>query len=285
MSTRFSKGQKWSFSLGSGIQWFINAAFNLWVFVFYYSAVGLNIGIIRTAFIIWTIWNAFNDPLIGYISDRTNTRWGRRRIYIMAGIIPVLALEILIWLPPLSGELLQFFYLLIMLILYDTAYTLIALPTDSLFPELYTTVEERTQVNTIRQILAAVGLILAALIPGMFIEDTNTIDGYLMNGIVTSIIVGVAMVIFIKWGAVEREEFKLDYKQGFSYFQALKITLKNKGFVLYIIMFFFYEYVLLLLATIVPLFAEQILETTDAFSPNGFTVYNRNNFYVPMEKT
>ena len=183
----------------------------------------------------------------------------------MAGIIPVLALEILIWLPPLSGELVQFFYLLIMLILYDTAYTLIALPTDSLFPELYTTVEERTQVNTIRQILAAVGLILAALIPGMFIEDTNTIDGYLMNGIVTSIIVGVAMVIFIKWGAVEREEFKLDYKQGFSYFQALKITLKNKGFVLYIIMFFFYEYVLLLLATIVPLFAEQILGTTVAF--------------------
>ncbi|MBY9011756.1 MAG: MFS transporter [Candidatus Lokiarchaeota archaeon] len=265
MSTRFSKGQKLSFSLGNGVEWFINAAFNLWVFTFYFAAVGLDVGIIRTAFIIWTIWNAFNDPLIGYISDRTNSRWGRRRIYIMAGIIPVLALEILIWLPPFSGEMAQFFYLLIMLLLYDTAYTLIALPTDSLFPELYTTVEERTQVNTIRQIFAAIGLILAALIPGIFIGDQNTRDGYLMNGIVTAIIVGVAMIIFIKWGAVEREEFKLDYKHGFSYFKALKISFKNKGFVLYIIMFFFYEYVLLLLATIVPIFSEIILGTTSAF--------------------
>ncbi|MFW9949716.1 MAG: MFS transporter, partial [Candidatus Thorarchaeota archaeon] len=177
----------------------------------------------------------------------------------------VLALEILIWLPPFSGEMAQFFYLLIMLLLYDTAYTLIALPTDSLFPELYTTVQERTQVNTIRQILAAIGLILAALVPGIFIGDQSTRDGYLMNGIVTTIIVGVAMFIFLKWGAVEREEFKLDYKQGFSYFKALSISFKNKGFVLYIVMFFFYEYVLLLLATIVPLFAEQILGTTSAF--------------------
>ncbi|NVM16825.1 MAG: MFS transporter [Candidatus Lokiarchaeota archaeon] len=265
MSTRFSTGQKWSFSLGNGITWFINSAFNLWVFTFYFAAVGLDIDLIRTAFIIWTIWNAINDPLIGYLSDRTNSRWGRRRIYIMVGVIPVLALEILIWLPPLSGEMAQFFYLLIMLLLYDTAYTLIALPTDSLFPELYTTVEERTQVNTIRQILAAIGLILAALIPGIFIGEQDVIDGYLMNGIVTAIIVGVAMFIYLKWGAVEREEFKLDYKQGFSYFKALGITFKNKGFVLYIIMFFFYEYILLLLATIVPLFSAEILGTTTAF--------------------
>ncbi len=265
MSTRFSKGQKWSFSLGNGVEWFINSAFNLWVFTFYFAAVGMDVGLIRTAFIIWTIWNAINDPLIGYLSDRTNSRWGRRRIYIMVGVIPVLALEILIWLPPLSGDMAQFFYLLIMLLLYDTAYTLIALPTDSLFPELYTTVEERTQVNTIRQILAAIGLILAALVPGIFIGEQDTIDGYLMNGIVTAIIVGVAMFIFLKWGAVEREEFKLDYKHGFSYFKALKITFKNRGFVLYIIMFFFYEYILLLLATIVPLFSAEILGTTTAF--------------------
>ncbi|MHA1669021.1 MAG: MFS transporter [Promethearchaeota archaeon] len=265
MTEQFSKGQKWSFSIGNGVEWFVNSAFNLWVFTFYFAAVKLDVNFIRTAFIIWTIWNAINDPLVGYISDRTNSRWGRRRLYIMIGVIPVLVMEILIWLPPVSGEIAQFFYLLIMLLVYDTAYTLIALPTDSLFPELYTTVEERTQVNTLRQILAAIGLILAALIPGIFIGDQSTRDGYLMNGIITTIIVGVAMIIFLKWGAIEREEFKLDYKQGFSYFQSLKHTFKNKGFVLYIIMFFLYEFILLLLGSIVPLFSAEVLETTSAF--------------------
>ena len=121
MSQRFSLGQKVSFSLGNGVEWFINSAFNLWVFTFYFSAVGLNVSLIWTAYIIWTIWNAFNDPLIGYLSDRTHSRFGRRRIYIMIGFLPVLALEILIWLPPLAGQMAQFFYLLIMLLLYDTA--------------------------------------------------------------------------------------------------------------------------------------------------------------------
>ncbi|MFX1288927.1 MAG: MFS transporter [Promethearchaeota archaeon] len=261
MSKRFSTGQKLSFSLGNGVEWFINSAFNLWVFTFYFSAVKLTIGYIMTAYIIWTIWNAFNDPLIGYLSDRTHSRFGRRRIYIMIGFIPVLALEILIWLPPESNQIAQFFYLLTMLILYDTAYTLIALPTDSLFPELYTSVEERTQVNTIRQILAAVGLILAALVPGFLIGETDTRDGYLMNGIVTSVIVGISLIIFLKWGAKEREEFKLDYQQNFSFFKGLRYAFKNIGFVLYILMFFLYEFILLLLATIVPLFGVLILHT------------------------
>jgi GPH family glycoside/pentoside/hexuronide:cation symporter len=259
MSQRFSLGQKVSFSLGNGVEWFINSAFNLWVFTFYFAAVRLNIVYIMLAYIIWTIWNAFNDPLIGYLSDRTHTRFGRRRIYVMIGFIPVLALEILIWLPPLSGQITQFYYLLLMLLLYDTAYTLIALPTDSLFPELYTSIQERTQVNTIRQIFAAVGLILAALVPGIFIGNQTTREGYPMNGIVTSIIVGVSLIIFLKWGAKEREEFKLDYQQNFSLFKGLGYAFKKIGFVLYIIMFFLYEFILLLLATIVPLFGKIIL--------------------------
>ncbi|MHA1297305.1 MAG: hypothetical protein ACTSPH_11960, partial [Promethearchaeota archaeon] len=51
---RFSSLQKWSFGMGSFAQWFINSAFNLWVFSFYFSAVKLNVNYIMLAFIIWT---------------------------------------------------------------------------------------------------------------------------------------------------------------------------------------------------------------------------------------
>jgi len=248
----FGALQKWSFGSISFGLFFINSAFNTWVFSFYYVAVGLDIALIMLAYVLWTIWNAVNDPLIGYFSDRTHTRWGRRKPYIMLGLIPVLIIEIILWLPPVGNQMLGFIYLLTMLICYDTFYTMLALPSDSLFPELYTSVEERAQVNTIRQVLSTVGLILAFLVPGFFIEELEEMSGYLTNGIVTSIVVGITMLIFLKWGAVERVEFKEDYKQAFSFFGGLKYALKNKGFVLYTLMFFLYEYVLLVLATTVP---------------------------------
>jgi GPH family glycoside/pentoside/hexuronide:cation symporter len=248
--------------MGSFAQWFLNGSFNVWVFAFYFTAVGLPVSWIMLAFIIWTIWNATNDPLLGYISDRTHTKWGRRKPFIILGTIPVLIIEIILWLPPTDSHFATFLYLLLMLVLYDTFYTMITF-FDALFPELYVSVKDRAEVNTIKQILATVGLIMSFLLPGIFIGDLTVKDGYLINGIATSIIIGLSLLIAIKWGAKEREEFKLDHKQEFGYFQGLKHAFKNKGFTLYTIMFFLYEYILLVLATTIPLYALHVLGVTD----------------------
>ena len=261
---RFGKRQKWSFGMGSFAQWFINSAFNIYVFTYYFTVVGLNIRWYVLAAVLWTLYNAFNDPLIGYLSDRTHTKWGRRKPYIMLGLVPMLILEIIIWLPPIGNEVKIFGYLLIMLICYDTFYTMIALPYDSLFPELYTTVKERSEVNTIKQILSVVGLLFAALVPGIVLMNEETRGTYLINGIITSVIIAVSLIVSLKWGVTERKEFKLDYQHEFKFFGSLKYTLKNKGFVLYTAMFFLYEYVLLLLATLVQIFGRQVLGV-DAF--------------------
>jgi len=270
MSTEFSKGQKWSFGMGSFAQWFINSAFNIWVFTYYFTVVGLDVRWYMLAAVLWTIWNAFNDPLIGYLSDRAHTRWGRRKPFIMLGTIPILIIYIIIWLPPLpagGNEVFTFLYLLLMLILYDTFYTMVALPYDSLFPELYTSVKERSQVNTIRQILAVVGLLAAALIPGIVVAGESApldeqMSSYFVNGIITAVIIGISLLISLKWGVKERKEFKLDYLQQPKFFESLKYSMKNKGFVLYTIMFFLYEYVLLLLATIVQIFGRELLNAS-----------------------
>jgi len=269
-ASQYSKGQKWSFGMGSFAQWFINSAFTIWVFTYYFTVVGLNVGWYVLAAVIWTLWNAFNDPLIGYLSDRANTRWGRRKPFIMLGTIPIIILYIIIWIPPLptaGNEIFTFLYLLLMLILYDTFYTMIALPYDSLFPELYTSVKERSQVNTIRQILAVVGLIAAALVPGLVVAGESEplsvqMISYLINGVITSTIIGISLLISLKWGVKERKEFKLDYQQQPQFFESLLYSFKSKGFILYTIMFFLYEFIILLLATLIQIFGRQVLGAT-----------------------
>jgi GPH family glycoside/pentoside/hexuronide:cation symporter len=255
----FGNFQIASFSLGSFTQWFINTAFNAWVFSFYFIVVQLPIYYLLWAVLIFSIWNAINDPLIGFLSDRTHTRWGRRKPYIMLGFIPMIIVNVIIWLPPTGDHLMTFFYLLIMLMCFDTFYTMVAIPYESLFPELYISEKERAKANTIKQVLGTIGLVLAFLIPGIFIGELTKGTGYLINGIITSSITGAALIFSLIFGVKEREEFQLDHAQKFGYFEGLKSVLKNKGFVMYTIMYFLFNVLLSLHAVVIPLYAKHML--------------------------
>jgi GPH family glycoside/pentoside/hexuronide:cation symporter len=257
--------QKFAFSLSYLPTWLISGVFQVWVFSFYFSAVILPIYYIMIAYVIYSVWNAINDPLIGFLSDHTKTRWGRRKPYILIGTIPVISLAIIIWTPPTQDNLTSFIYLLIMLFMFDTFYTMLEVPYDCIFPEIYISVEERAEVNTYKQIFSVIGLILAFLIPGIIIEDIAIIDGYLISGIIITIIMSVTLAISIKWGVVEREEFKYDSEYAFGFFQGLKYVFKNRGFLLYTIMFLGFEYNQLLQATLIPLFAKHVIGENDPF--------------------
>lgn len=251
--------QKISYSLAALPAWLVAAVYQVWVFTFYFSAVGLPIQYIMVAFIIWSIWNAVNDPIIGFLSDRTKTRWGRRRPYILVGTIPLAIIMTITWLPPTDNLTLCFVYLLVMLFAYDTFETMIFVPHSCLFPELYTSVEERAEVNGYMIIFSVIGLICAFVLAGYLIGEISIKVGYLINGIVVSVIVGSTLLISLKWGIIEREEFKFDSDQNFSYFQGIKYTLKNRAFVLYVIIVLAFEYVQLLQATIVPQYSKHVL--------------------------
>ena len=62
--------------------------FTFLIFTFYFAIVGVPVLLIGGGFILWSLWNAINDPLIGYLSDRTKTRWGRRFPWMVAATIP-----------------------------------------------------------------------------------------------------------------------------------------------------------------------------------------------------
>ncbi|MFX0042930.1 MAG: MFS transporter [Candidatus Hodarchaeota archaeon] len=257
---KFGSKQKVSFALSFLGLMLISGVFQIWVFTFYFSAVGLRIHYVMTAYIIWAFWNAINDPIMGLISDHTRTRWGRRKPFIMLGTIPTVLILIFVWMPPNGNQVISFLYLLLMLFLFDTFYTMLEVPLGCLFPELYTSVEERSEVNNLSQIFSVIGLICAFLIPGILIEDITLREGYLIGGIIMALILGISLLISLRWGVLERPEFIHDSEHPFGFFQGLKYTLKNRGFILYTIMFLSYEYVTTMQGTLVPLYSKYVLE-------------------------
>lgn len=247
-------------------------SFTFLVFTFYFAVVQLNITLITIGFMIWAVWNSFNDPMLGYLSDRTNTKFGRRMPFIMIAIIPLGIVMFLLFTPPLpigvANQLGNFAYFLIIIIVFELFYTMFSLNATSLFPETFISREERTMANNVRQVFLILGLIVAFILPSFFIDDysdpsTTTLGQYQIFGIVLAIIVITVGGIFIKFTPREKAEFKKDYKGAPGFFNSIKWCLKSKSFMWYIPAEIANWFVYGILPTLVPLYAKAVLGMTD----------------------
>ena len=107
-------------------------------YMFYYiDELGLAVAMAAIINVIYAIWDAVNDPLVGFLSDNTRTRWGRRRPWLITGLPFYVGLLVLVYAVPtplLQGNAL-FWYALVIFFLFESAYTVMAVNYGSLFPE------------------------------------------------------------------------------------------------------------------------------------------------------
>ena len=236
--------------------------FVFFIFTFYFSVVGMDVNLITIVFIIWSIWNAINDPLLGALSDRTRTKFGRRKPYILIAIIPLFVIMVLLWTPPLYPESASFLYFVIVVILFDITYTMYDLNYASLFPEMFQDLNERARANNIKQAFTVIGLIFTFIMPTFFIpklDDPQYFSNYSIAGVVMAVIFVIGALLCAKFGIKERKEFSEDYKTAPSMLDSLKHSIKNKGFRTFIIANMGYWYVIGMLPTIVPLYGTYVL--------------------------
>ena len=136
----------------------------LYLLYFYTDVVGISGSLAGLIYFIGMAWDAVTDPFMGYIAERTRTKWGVYRPYLLFGNIPLaLSFVLLFWVPPLEGSSL-FFFLLFANLLHRTCFTLVSVPFSSLTPRITSDSQERTNLTGFRMLGAQTGTNLMALL-------------------------------------------------------------------------------------------------------------------------
>ena len=233
--------------------------------------MGIEVWLITIGYIIWAVWNAFNDPILGVFSDKTHSKFGRRRPWVMVAFIPLAITLWLLYTPILplgtAYQGVNFFYFLIIIIIFELFYTMFSLNATSMFPEVFMSEQERTIANNFRQVFTILGLIVAFILPGLIIPDFTDrayLGEYQIFGIIAGIIVSICAIIFLKFGPREKLEFKDDHKAAFGLIESMKYCVKSKSFRWYIPAEIANWFVYGILPTIVPLYAKFVLNIDDA---------------------
>lgn len=147
--------------------------FAVFLLIFYNQVMGLPADLVGLAVMIALIIDAFIDPIIGHLSDRTNTRWGRRHPWIYASVIPVGLSWFLLWHPPEWDQTSMLFYLIGSAILMRSALALNEVPSLAMLPELTQDYHERTDVIRYRFLFGWLGgLTLLLLAYAVFLAPT-----------------------------------------------------------------------------------------------------------------
>ncbi len=231
-SDKLSVKTKLFYGIGDVGNALVNSAVQFFLLIFYTDAALLPAALVGSALLIGKIWDAVNDPLFGWFSDRVySRRFGKRRTFMIFGAIPLGISIALLWRVP--GGLEQvgiFIWVAFTFILFDTLWTLTNVPYYSLSSELTEDYDERSSLTSFRMILAVPAYIIgAALTPAIVGLFAVKYTGYGFIGIAYGVIAAVALLISAS-GLKEKQEI-VENKSEISPIEAIKFTFRNKPFV------------------------------------------------------
>lgn len=207
-------------------------------FLFYFliDVIFLDTWLAALIFILsYGVWNTVNDPIVGVLSDRTRTKIGRRKPWIILASPLTFIFFILLWSPPIGlGSLGVFIYLLVVVAGYEFSYSMFGVSWFSVFPELWESVEDRSKVVVLRQVFAIIGSMLAIGLFPILQTSLGAIYGELAGWSWAAVIMGAVFslsFLLSSFGIKERKEFTIDKRLPL--IKSIRLILKNKTLIMY----------------------------------------------------
>lgn len=197
---------------------------------FYTDIYGISPKEAGLIYLVSRIWDAVNDPIMGYIADHTHTRWGRFRPYMLFGAIPLAISTILTFSTPVLDESWKFAYALVTFLMLSTLYTLVTLPYSTLAAVITDDADERSSIAGFRMIFAILGLSVVSVATGPLVrlfEDEAT--GYQV--VVTGYSILATVLFWISFGSV-KEQILPTQKESYTIKQVPSLIFKNRPLLL-----------------------------------------------------
>ena len=182
------------------------------LFMFFLTeVVGMKPALAGLMFGLGKVWDGITDPLMGYLSDRTKSKAGRRRVYFLWGIVPIALTFALLWLPLRSdNQALLFAYYLFAYILLDAALTMVMTPYSALPAEMSSDFKTRNRLSTSRLVFSGLSSLVAAIVPKMIIDafPGDPGRGHLVMGVVFGLLFALPWIIVYRstWENAARRE-------------------------------------------------------------------------------
>jgi GPH family glycoside/pentoside/hexuronide:cation symporter len=208
----------------------VNSAIQFFLMKFYTDGALISPALAGNALLIGKIWDAVNDPLFGWLTDKTKSRFGKRRVFMFFGAIPLAIAVALLWWVPQVDRIWTFIWIAATFLLFDTIWTFTNVPYYALTSELTDDYDERSSLTTYRMGMAVpaylIGAALTPAIVGLFAVQRT---GWAFIGIVYGAFAAIALLISAA-GMRERQNLAVAAPEP-SPFKSLKTAFKNKPFV------------------------------------------------------
>jgi len=203
---------------------------------YYYNiTLGLEGFLVGLAWMIFMVWNSINDPLFGFLEDRTKSKkYGRRIPYIRFGAPVYSILFMFCWFPlvDINNELALFFNFLIILFAFDTIFTIIGLITYSLPAEMAISSKARAGIMIFSSIFSGLALLITFLLPTLLLtgESSPPVEVFLTTMVIIGIICGI--ILFISSYFLKENKYT-QLEEPLGYWKSLIETFKNKSFLIF----------------------------------------------------
>lgn len=204
--------------------------------VYLTKAMGMSPALAGTIPLIGKVWDAVTDPLMGNITDRTHTRFGAKRFYLLIGSVISALTFILMWVSVNgTSKAGQYLFYVAMYMLFSTGFTIVMVPYNALLPDMVEDYTLRSRFSGVRTICSTFGAILAGLIPTLLIRDNTDAASYLRSALIFGVIFLVVILItFFGTWEKEKEPVRIGFRESLT--QSFTVY-KSRSFQLFLLIF------------------------------------------------